>query len=33
MGTFLLIHGAGDVGWSWHLVADCVSWHVCWRSP
>src|SRR5690606_39513485 len=21
MGTFLLIHGAGDVGWSWHLVA------------
>lgn len=20
MSTFLLIHGAGDVGWSWHLV-------------
>lgn len=20
MATFLLIHGAGDVGWSWHLV-------------
>lgn len=21
MSTFALIHGAGDVGWSWHLVA------------
>lgn len=21
MTTFVLIHGAGDVGWSWHLVA------------
>ena len=21
MATFALIHGAGDVGWSWHLVA------------
>lgn len=21
MAVFLLIHGAGDVGWSWHLVA------------
>jgi pimeloyl-ACP methyl ester carboxylesterase len=21
MKTFALIHGAGDVGWSWHLVA------------
>ena len=21
MSTFVLIHGAGDVGWSWHLVA------------
>lgn len=21
MSTFILIHGAGDVGWSWHLVA------------
>jgi pimeloyl-ACP methyl ester carboxylesterase len=21
MGTFALIHGAGDVGWYWHLVA------------
>ena len=20
MSTFVLIHGAGDVGWSWHLV-------------
>ena len=20
--TFVLIHGAGDVGWSWHLVAE-----------
>lgn len=24
MATFLLIHGAGDVGWSWHLVADLL---------
>ncbi|HEX5095261.1 MAG TPA: alpha/beta fold hydrolase, partial [Acidimicrobiia bacterium] len=22
MATFVLIHGAGDVGWYWHLVAD-----------
>lgn len=22
MTTFVLIHGAGDVGWYWHLVAD-----------
>ena len=22
MTTFALIHGAGDVGWYWHLVAD-----------
>lgn len=22
MTTFVLIHGAGDVGWSWHLVAE-----------
>ena len=22
--TFALIHGAGDVGWSWHLVADAL---------
>jgi alpha-beta hydrolase superfamily lysophospholipase len=21
MATFVLIHGAGDVGWYWHLVA------------
>ena len=21
MNTFVLIHGAGDVGWYWHLVA------------
>jgi len=21
MATFVLIHGAGDVAWSWHLVA------------
>src|SRR2546421_12853606 len=21
MSTFVLIHGAGDVGWYWHLVA------------
>jgi hypothetical protein len=20
MSTFVLIHGAGDVGWYWHLV-------------
>lgn len=20
MATFVLIHGAGDVGWYWHLV-------------
>ena len=24
MATFALIHGAGDVGWYWHLVAP--SW-------
>lgn len=22
MATYVLIHGAGDVGWYWHLVAD-----------
>ena len=22
MATFVLIHGAGDVGWYWHLVED-----------
>lgn len=22
MATFVLIHGGGDVGWSWHLVED-----------
>ncbi|WP_253787469.1 alpha/beta fold hydrolase [Nocardia amikacinitolerans] len=22
MATFVLIHGAGDVGWFWHLVVD-----------
>jgi len=22
MSTFVVIHGGGDVGWSWHLVAD-----------
>jgi predicted alpha/beta hydrolase family esterase len=22
MATFVLIHGAGDVGWSWHLVEE-----------
>jgi pimeloyl-ACP methyl ester carboxylesterase len=22
MSTYVLIHGAGDVGWYWHLVAD-----------
>ena len=22
MGTFVLIHGAGDSGWYWHLVAS-----------
>jgi len=21
MATYVLIHGAGDVGWYWHLVA------------
>jgi hypothetical protein len=21
VATFVLIHGAGDVGWYWHLVA------------
>jgi len=24
MSTFVLIHGAGDSGWSWHLVADAL---------
>lgn len=27
MATFVLIHGAGDVGWSWHLVADRLRSH------
>jgi pimeloyl-ACP methyl ester carboxylesterase len=25
--TFVLIHGAGDVGWSWHLVAEELRSH------
>lgn len=25
--TFVLIHGAADVGWSWHLVADELRAH------
>lgn len=25
--TFVLIHGAADVGWSWHLVADELRTH------
>lgn len=25
MATFALIHGGGDVGWSWHLVADALG--------
>jgi pimeloyl-ACP methyl ester carboxylesterase len=25
MATFALIHGAGDVGWYWHLVASALS--------
>jgi len=24
MNTFVLIHGAGDVGWYWHLVEDAL---------
>ncbi|MFF5226004.1 alpha/beta fold hydrolase [Dactylosporangium sp. NPDC000521] len=24
MSTFVLIHGGGDSGWSWHLVADAL---------
>jgi pimeloyl-ACP methyl ester carboxylesterase len=24
MATFVLIHGGGDVGWSWHLVQDAL---------
>lgn len=27
MRTFILIHGAGDVGWSWHLVAAEIRSH------
>lgn len=25
MSTFVLIHGGGDVGWSWHLVAAALT--------
>ncbi|KOV85088.1 alpha/beta fold hydrolase [Nocardia sp. NRRL S-836] len=25
MTTFAIVHGAGDVGWSWHLVAETLS--------
>jgi hypothetical protein len=24
MSTFVLIHGAGDVGWYWHLVETAL---------
>ena len=27
MSTFAFIHGAGDVGWSWHLVAVHLARH------
>lgn len=27
MATFALIHGAGDVGWSWHLVEEVLRGH------
>jgi pimeloyl-ACP methyl ester carboxylesterase len=27
MSTFVLIHGGGDVGWSWHLVAEQLRNH------
>ena len=27
MSTFALIHGGGDVGWSWHLVAAALTAH------
>ncbi|WP_435744210.1 alpha/beta fold hydrolase [Microbacterium sp. PMB16] len=27
MSTFVLIHGGGDVGWSWHLVAAVLQSH------
>lgn len=25
MTTFAIVHGAGDVGWSWHLVANALE--------
>ena len=25
MATFVLVHGAGDTGWSWHLVAAALQ--------
>ena len=25
MATFVLIHGAGDVGWYWHLVESSFA--------
>ena len=25
MATFILVHGAGDTGWSWHLVAGALT--------
>ena len=25
MTTFAIVHGAGDVGWSWHLVANALQ--------
>lgn len=25
MTTFAIVHGAGDVGWSWHLVAEALQ--------
>ncbi len=27
MATFVLIHGAGDVGWYWHLVEEELRGH------
>ena len=35
MATFVLIHGAGDVGWYWHLVeANCAAADkMSWRRP
>ena len=25
MATYVLIHGAGDVGWYWHLLASSCA--------